>query len=99
MPYILVGAVGFVMWVVLRYPAGIVTHTYRTKTCPPEYRETHPSGGLCHPTLEFYTITAVYRWVGEYNVGGGWIQIGTLDRTVSQPYDLDEVRGVPVPVP
>ncbi|MEE8485441.1 MAG: hypothetical protein V3S38_02650, partial [Acidimicrobiia bacterium] len=83
----------------LPYPAGIVTHTYRTKTCPPEYRETHPSGGLCHPTLEFYTIIALYRWVGEYNVGGGWIQIGTLDRTVSQPYDLDEVRGVPVPVP
>lgn len=81
------------------YPTGSVTHTYRTKTCSAEYREEHPSGGLCHPTLEFYTITAIYRWVGEYDVGSGWVQLGILDRTVSVPYDIDEVRGVPVPAP
>ncbi len=83
----------------LPYPTGTVTHNYTTKTCSPEYREEHPSGGLCHPTLEFYTITAVYRWVGEYDVGSGWVQLGTLDRPASLPYDVDELRGVPVPVP
>jgi hypothetical protein len=81
------------------YPDGAVTHTYRTKTCPPQYRAEHPSGGLCHPTLEFYTISAVHRWVGEYNVGSGWVQLGTLDQTASVPYDVDEVRGVPVATP
>ena len=81
------------------YPSGSVTHTYVTKTCPPQYREEHPSGGLCHPSLEYYTIVAIYRWVGEYNVGSGWVQLGTLDRTASLPYDVDELRGVPVPVP
>jgi hypothetical protein len=81
------------------YPGGTVTHTYRIKTCPPQYRAEHPSGGLCHPTLEFYTITALYRWVGEYNVGFGWVQLGTLDRTASVDYDVDEVRGVPIATP
>jgi hypothetical protein len=81
------------------YPGGAVTHTYRTKTCSPQYRVEHPSGGLCHPTLEYYTITALYRWVGEYNVGSGWVQLGTLDRTASVSYDVDEVRGVPVATP
>lgn len=83
----------------LAYPAGSVTHTYSTKTCPSDYREEHPSGGLCHPTLEYYTITAIYRWVGEYEVGSGWVQLGTLDRSASLPYDVDELRGVPVPTP
>jgi len=81
------------------YPDGTVTHRYTTKTCPPEYREEHASGGLCHPTLEYYTITAIFRWVGEYDVGSGWIALGTLDRTASLAYDVDEVRGVPVPSP
>ncbi len=81
------------------YPDGTVTHTYTTKTCPRQYREEHPSGGLCHPTLEFYTIAAMNRWVGEYNVGSGWVRLGTLDRATALAYDVDEVRGVPVPVP
>jgi hypothetical protein len=81
------------------YPVGSVTHTYRTKTCTPEYRAEHPSGGLCHPALEYYTIGAVYRWLGEYNTGSGWVQLGTLDRAASVSYDVDEVRGVPVAVP
>lgn len=81
------------------YPGGTVTHTYTTKTCPPEYREEHPSGGLCHVSLEYYTITAIYRWVGEYDVGSGWAQLGTLDRMASLPYDVDEMRGVLIPVP
>jgi hypothetical protein len=81
------------------YPEGTVTHAYTTKTCPPEYRDEHPSGGLCHPTLEYYTITATYRWVGEYDVGSGWVQLGALDRTASLTYDVDEVRGVPVATP
>jgi hypothetical protein len=81
------------------YPEGTVTHTYRTKTCSAQYRQEHPSGGLCHPTLEYYTISAMNRWAGEYNVGSGWVLLGTLDRTASVAYDIDEVRGVPIPVP
>ncbi|MDK1019406.1 MAG: hypothetical protein QGD89_08395, partial [Actinomycetota bacterium] len=83
----------------LTYPRGSVTHTYTVKTCPPDYRADHPSGGLCHPTLAYYTITALYRWVGEYDVGSGWVHLGILNRTASLSYDVDEVRGVPVPTP
>ncbi|MEN8240068.1 MAG: hypothetical protein ABFR53_12815, partial [Actinomycetota bacterium] len=81
----------------LVYPNGSVTHTYVMKTCPADYRANHPSGGLCHPTLEHYTITAAYRWIGEYNSGSGWVSLSSLDRTASLAYDVDEVRGVPIP--
>ncbi len=80
--------------VALPFPDGIVTHTYRTKTCPPDYRTTHPSGQNCHPTLEAYPITATFTWFGEYRVGGAWIPIGTLDLTTTILYDVDEVVGV-----
>lgn len=76
------------------HPAGSVTHTYVTKTCDAAYREEHPSGGNCHPTLEAYPITATYTWLGRYRIGGGWIDLGTLDRTVTVNYDVDEVQGV-----
>ena len=78
----------------LPFPDGRVTHTYQTKTCPPEYRATHPSGQNCHPTLEAYPMTATFTWFGEYRVGGAWIPIGTLDLTTSILYDVDEVVGV-----
>jgi len=78
----------------LPYPEGLVTHTYAVKTCPPEYRETHPSGGHCHPTLEAYPITATFVWTGDYAVGGPWIELGTLPSTVTVAYDVDEVQGV-----
>ncbi|MEA2022827.1 MAG: hypothetical protein U9N79_00905, partial [Actinomycetota bacterium] len=76
------------------YPAGSVTHNYTTKTCDATYRAEHPSGGNCHPTLEAYPIKATFTWAGRYRVGGGWIDLGTLDRTVTVPYDVDEVQGV-----
>jgi hypothetical protein len=76
------------------YPNGDVAHTYTTKTCDAAYRQDHPSGGNCHPTLEAYPITATFTWAGRYRVGGGWIDLGTLDRTVTVPYDVDEVQGV-----
>ena len=76
------------------YPAGSVTHTYTTKTCSPTYRETHPSGRNCHPTLEAYSITATYTWMGRFRIGGGWVDLGTLDRTATVSYDVDEVQGV-----
>lgn len=78
----------------LPYPDGTVTHTYRAKTCPPSYRETHPSGRNCHPTLESYPITATFVWTGEYTVGGPWAVLGTLARTATVAYDVDEVQGV-----
>jgi len=78
----------------LPYPEGLVTHTYAVKTCPPEYRETHPSGGHCHPTLEAYPITATFVWTGDYAVGGPWVELGTLPSTVTVAYDVDEVQGV-----
>ena len=77
------------------YPDGTVAHIYEYKTCSPEYRAGHPSGGLCHPTLDAYTITAAHTWVGEYRVGGPWVPLGALVRSASLPYDVDEARGVP----
>ncbi len=81
------------------WPDGAVAHVYAVKTCPPEYRAEHPSGGLCHPTLEFYTITVAHTWVGEFRVGGlgAWTALGALTRTTSLAYDVDEVRGMPTP--
>jgi len=79
----------------LPYPDGGVTHIYKTKTCPPDYRINHPSGPNCHPTLEAYPVTATYTWWGEYRIGGGsWIPIGTLDLATTVLYDVDEVFGV-----
>jgi len=80
--------------VALPFPEGRVTHTYRTKTCPPEYRTTHPSGQNCHPTLEAYPVAATFTWFGEYRVGGAWIPIETVDLTTTIFYDVDEVVGV-----
>ena len=76
------------------YPTGSVTHTYTTKTCDPAYRREHPSGGNCHPTLEAYPISATFTWAGRYRIGGAWIDLGTLNRTVNLSYDVDEVQGV-----
>jgi hypothetical protein len=78
------------------YPSGQVTHTYTLKTCTAEYRDTHPSGGLCHPFLSAYTIDATFRWTGSYNVGTGWVDLGTLQRPTSLAYPVKEARGVPV---
>lgn len=79
------------------YPDGAVTHVYELKTCTPQYRAEHPSGGLCHPSLEAYPIVVAHTWVGEYRVGGGaWTALGALVRTAFLTYDVDEVRGVPV---
>ena len=65
------------------HPSGSVTHTYTTKTCDPEYRREHPSGGNCHPILEAYPIAATFTWAGRYRIAGPWIYLGTLDRTVA----------------
>ena len=78
----------------LAYPSGAVTHTFETKTCSPAYRSEHPFGGNCHPALEAYPITATFTWEGRYRIGGGWIYLGTLDRTATVLYDVDEVQGV-----
>jgi hypothetical protein len=78
----------------LAYPAGAVTHSYSTKTCNPTYRSVHPFGGNCHPTLEAYPISATFTWEGRYRIGGPWTYLGTLDRTVTVLYDVDEVQGV-----
>lgn len=75
-------------------PTNPLAHTYTTKTCPPDYRTNHPSGRLCHPTLEAYPVTATYTWWGEYSIGGTWIPIGTLDLATTVAYDVDEVIGV-----
>lgn len=76
------------------YPAGGVTHTYTTKTCDATYRQEHPSGGNCHPTLEAYPVTATFTWTGRYRIGGGWIELGSLNRSITVEYDVDEVQGV-----
>ena len=79
------------------YPDGSVSHVYELKTCTATYRDEHPSGGLCHPMLEAYLIDVSWVWVGEFNVGAGWVPLGTLTRTAQTPYEVDEVRGITVP--
>lgn len=79
------------------YPTGTVSHEYTLKTCSASYRSSHPSGRLCHPSLEAYPLRAVFVWAGRYNAGSGWIDLGTLDRAVTILYDVDEARGVTVP--
>ncbi|MEZ5174603.1 MAG: hypothetical protein R2823_00140 [Acidimicrobiia bacterium] len=81
----------------LPYPEGAVTHTYLLKTCSAHYRANHPSGGLCHPTLDRYPITATFTWEGSYSTGGSWRTLGTLEQSVTVSYDVDEARGVPIP--
>lgn len=80
------------------YPDGAASHAYGLKTCSAEYRNSHPSGGLCHPSAEFYPIAASYEWTGEFSVGSGWVRLGTLTVTApAVPYDVDEAIGVVVP--
>jgi len=80
----------------LPFPAGMVTHVYDLKTCTAEYRTQHPSGALCHPSLEAYTVTASFTWSGSYDAGGGWTNLGTLTRSSSITYQVEESRGVPI---
>ncbi|VAW00795.1 hypothetical protein MNBD_ACTINO02-1993 [hydrothermal vent metagenome] len=74
---------------------GAVQHTYATKTCTAAEREER-RGELCHPSLEAYPITLVYTWEGEYRVlpDAAWTVLGTLDRTTTVDYDIDEIVGV-----
>ena len=81
----------------LGFPMGTVSHAYNLKTCTATYRDEHPSGGLCHPTLEAYTIDTSWTWVGEFTVGAGWIPLGALTRSTQRIYEVDEVRGINVP--
>ena len=78
----------------LAYPDGDATHTYTVKTCDATYRVDHPAGGNCHPTLAAYPVTATYTWTGRYRIGSRWIDLGTLDRSATVQYDVDEVQGV-----
>ena len=80
----------------LPYPDGSIRHVYLLKTCTTEYRERHPSGGLCHPTLDRYEITVAWSWTGEFDTGAGWIPLGVLVQAAQVPYDVDELRGVNV---
>jgi hypothetical protein len=80
------------------YPDGSATHVYDLKTCSQQYRADHPSGDLCNRIGDDYTITASYTWQGEFNVGSGWIVLGSLDRAAPGiSYDVDEARGVSRP--
>lgn len=80
----------------LRYPpAGAKEHTYGRKTCPPAYRIGHPSGGLCHPTLDAYPVDVGLVWVGEYFRAGRWTVLGEIERTTVIRHDVDEIIGVP----
>jgi hypothetical protein len=76
------------------YPDGVATHTYITKTCPPDYRANHPRGHLCHPTLDAYPVTVTFTWTAGYQYDAGWIELESVDLTTTVPYDVDEVIGV-----
>jgi len=73
---------------------GAVRHTYRLKTCPADYRVNHLDGPKCHPVLDRYPVTVIYRWSARYRAGGRWIGLGSIDRPTSIRYDVDEVLGV-----
>ncbi len=79
-----------------RFPDGTVTHTYLRKTCTDVYRNTHPSGRLCHPTMDRYHIDATFSWFAEFSTGGSWIDLGSLSRTTESVYFVDEARGIPI---
>ena len=87
-------AIGYDPARLLPYPSGAARHTYRLKTCPAEYRRSHPSGGNCHPVLEAYPIAVTFVWTARYRLGGDWMDLGSLDRSTRVPYDVDEVIGV-----
>lgn len=76
--------------------SGGTRHAYRVKTCPGDYRRNHPRGVACHPTLDAYPITVTHSWQGRYRTGGSWIVLGTIPRSTTRSYDVDEVYGVPV---
>ena len=78
----------------LPWPDGEVGHTFLLKTCPPEYRREHPSGPNCHPTLEAYPITASFVWRASYAHDGVWHDLGTLARSTTIHYDVDEAVGI-----
>jgi len=85
----------------IAYPASTAfgngaAYAYALKTCPLDYRRTHPAGPRCHPTLESYQVTVSFAWVGRYRTGGAWTVLGTLSRSASFDYDVDEVIGIPV---
>lgn len=72
-------------------------HAYARKTCPPWYRRDHPAGPGCHPELEAYPITVSFAWLGRYRSdGASWVTLGTLYRSSSLDYDVDEVVGIPI---
>jgi hypothetical protein len=83
------------------YPLGVATtggagHAYWFKTCPLEYRTSHPAGRNCHPVLDSYPVAVSFAWIGRYRTGGAWTELGTLHRTARFSYDVDEVIGFPV---
>ena len=75
-------------------PSAAISHMYDLKTCTPEYREEHPSGGLCHPTLEAYPVTIAFNWVAGYEYDTGWVQLQDVELTQTTLYDVDEVVGI-----
>jgi hypothetical protein len=75
-------------------PHGAAGHTYALKTCPADYRRTHPSGPNCHPTLSAYPIRVEFVWGARYRRTGTWVELGQLTRTVTVSYDVDEVVGL-----
>jgi len=80
------------------YPDASLSHIYETKTCPPDYRENHPRGKLCHQSLEAYPVTVSYDWVASYTWGGFTYSLPDRDTQVVIPYDLDEIIGLRVSV-
>jgi hypothetical protein len=71
-------------------------HTYRLKTCPADYRRSHPSGPGCHPTLADYRVGVTFQWTGRYRTGATWMLLGTIPLRAAVAYDVDEVVGIPV---
>jgi len=77
-----------------RFPEGSVTHEYGAKTCTTAERTDPIEAERCHPFLAAYPITTTFTWTGEWSLGSGWIELGTLNQATTIDYDVDEVLGV-----
>jgi hypothetical protein len=76
--------------------AGGTAHPFRLKTCLPELRPGAPPAGPCHPTLSEYPVQVTFVWTARYRTAGGWLTLGSIERSRTILHDVDEVIGVQV---
>jgi len=76
--------------------AGGTAHPFTLKTCLPELRPGSPPAGPCHPTLSEYPVQVTFVWTARYRTTGGWLTLGSIERSRTVLHDVDEIIGVQV---